>query len=146
MMLRRVIQLPLPLLAAAMTGCAQSGQSEILSVLTSQQQAWNSGDIEGFMTGYWRSDDLVFSTPDGETRGWQATLDRYKSRYTSPEKMGKLRFERLTIAQPTPDNAEVSGIYRLDMADGVRTGRFYLHMRRIDGNWRITRDRTVSDP
>src|SRR5205085_9065291 len=29
--------------------------SEIRAVLSAQQEAWNRGDIEGFMNGYWRS-------------------------------------------------------------------------------------------
>ena len=61
------------------------------------------------MAGYWKSDDLVFSSPDGETHGWQATLERYKTRYGSRKKMGELTFSRLTVARPTPETAEVSG-------------------------------------
>lgn len=134
------------LLSAFASGCRSSEYADITSVLDSQQAAWNVGDIDGFMKGYWKSNDLVFSTPDGDTHGWQATLDRYKSRYATPEQMGKLSFSRLAVARPTPDTAEVSGVYRLDLADGVKSGRFYLHMRRIEGQWLIVRDRTVADP
>lgn len=133
------------LLSAFASGCRTSEYADITSVLDSQQAAWNVGDIDGFMKGYWKSDDLVFSTPDGDTHGWQATLDRYKSRYATPEQMGKLSFSRLTVARPTPDTAEVSGVYRLDLSEGVKSGRFYLHMRLIDGQWVIVRDRTVAD-
>jgi len=133
-------------LAACASGCRSPDYAEITSVLESQQAAWNVGDIDGFMKGYWKSDNLVFSTPDGDTHGWQATLDRYKSRYATPEQMGKLSFSRLTVARPTPDTAEVSGVYRLDLSDGVKSGRFYLHMRQIEGQWVIVRDRTVADP
>lgn len=133
-------------LAAFASGCRSPEYAEITSVLESQQAAWNDGDIDGFMKGYWKSDDLVFSTPDGDTHGWQATLDRYKSRYAAPEQMGKLSFSRLTVARPTPDTAHVSGVYRLDLSSGIKSGRFYLHMRQIEGQWLIIRDRTVADP
>lgn len=38
---------------------AQDRQA-ILKVMSDQQTAWNKGDIDGFMQGYWKSDSLVF--------------------------------------------------------------------------------------
>ena len=35
---------------------------DIRSVLDSQSTAWNSGDIDGYMNGYWQSDSLVFTS------------------------------------------------------------------------------------
>ena len=32
---------------------------EIRAVIKAQQEAWNRGDIDGFMNGYWRSDQTV---------------------------------------------------------------------------------------
>src|SRR5512132_3214165 len=34
--------------------------ADIRSVMDKQVAAWNAGDIDGFMAGYWRSPDLVF--------------------------------------------------------------------------------------
>ena len=59
--------------------------------------------------------------------------------------MGELTFSRLTVARPTPETAEVSGQFKVVASDGVKTGRFYLRMRRIDGSWVIVRDHTVPD-
>lgn len=116
------------------------------AVLDRQVEAWNQGDIEGFMQGYWKSAELEFATPEGTTRGWQATLDRYRAKYPTREAMGTLSFERLCVTQKTPDDAEVSGRYRLDRKNDVLTGRFTLRMRRMDGEWVIVRDDTVGDP
>jgi ketosteroid isomerase-like protein len=137
------------LLGVMLTTCAGCGapvdHPEIRAVLDGQASAWNRGDLEGFMRGYWRSDELVFSSPTGETRGWTATLERYRQSYPTREKMGQLSFENLRIARPSEDQAEVSGRYRLKRSDGVHAGRFYLKMRRTDGAWVIVRDRTVGD-
>ena len=46
-----------------------------------QVAAWNRGDLDGFMAGYWKSPDLVFFSNGTRTRGWQATLERYQKRY-----------------------------------------------------------------
>jgi len=114
-------------------------------VLDRQVAAWNRGDIDGFMAGYWKSEELAFITPLETTHGWQATLDRYKRRYTSSAKMGQLRFEELSVRDVVGDKAGVTGRYHLDTTEGIRTGRFVLTFRRIGGQWVITEDRTTPD-
>jgi uncharacterized protein (TIGR02246 family) len=130
-------------------GCARptTDYPEIRSVLAKQADAWNRGDLEGYMQAYWKSDDTVFRSSKGETRGWQAVLDRYRQSYPTPEKMGRLNFEGLQISQTGDDQAEVSGRYRLKTIDGkgsVQSGRFYLTMRRIDGTWVVVKDYTIA--
>ncbi|MCV5961012.1 hypothetical protein OFO30_37075, partial [Escherichia coli] len=68
---------------------------EIRSVLLKQVSAWNRGDIQGFMRGYYNSEKLVFISGDNITRGWSPTLERYKRNYDSREKMGVLSFSDL---------------------------------------------------
>jgi hypothetical protein len=36
-----------------------SDETAIRTVLSTQQAAWNKGDINGFMQGYWKSDSLL---------------------------------------------------------------------------------------
>lgn len=127
-------------------GCHATVQHpEIMNVFRSQQTAWNSGDLDGFMQGYWQSDDLTFSSPEGEIRGWEAIRERYRTRYGNAQKMGRLTFDRLTVARTGDETAEASGTYRLDGLDQRRTGRFYLKLRRIDNRWVIVSDFTTPD-
>src|SRR5271163_4894682 len=42
-------------------------------VLHTQQEAWNRHDLEGFMAGYWNSQQLTFFSGGTEQDGWQAT-------------------------------------------------------------------------
>ncbi|XHR93699.1 hypothetical protein ACFJIV_25845 [Mucilaginibacter sp. UC70_90] len=44
----------------AATWCFGQNRQAILKVMHTQEEAWNRGDIEGFMTTYWKSDSLVF--------------------------------------------------------------------------------------
>src|SRR5262245_34598103 len=60
-----------------------SAEAEIRRVLTEQDAAWNKGDLEGYMAGYWKSSDLSFFSGKDRTRGWQATLERYVKKYRS---------------------------------------------------------------
>jgi len=72
----------------------------IRAVLDAQRDAWNRGDIEGFMDGYERSEQTVFVSGDNVTHGWQTVLDRYKKNYNTREKMGTLTFSDLEITLP----------------------------------------------
>ena len=54
---------------------------EIKQVLKDQIDCWNSGDLECYMDGYWRSDQLMFVGKNGITYGWESTLTMYKSSY-----------------------------------------------------------------
>ena len=56
---------------------------EIKALLTRQEERWNAGDIDGFMAYYWKSEELTFSSGGTMRRGWDATMNRYKLRYTS---------------------------------------------------------------
>lgn len=142
MILRWLSVLILPLVC----GCkAAVEHPEIAAVLETQQAAWNVGDIDGFMNGYWQSEELMFSTPQGSTRGWKAIRDRFKTKYQETGQMGRLEFDRLTIARTAPDTADASGTFRLESAAGVRSGRFYLKMRQINGKWVIVQDFTTPD-
>src|SRR5262249_35152467 len=80
--------------STATSAAPQKVASEIQNVLSAQQDAWNRGDVEQFMSGYWRSDQTVFIS-DEVARGWQKVLDRYKRKYSDRAKMGTLIFSDL---------------------------------------------------
>src|SRR5437588_6686656 len=89
---------------------------EIQAVISAQQEAWNHGDIEGFMNGYWRSEKTVFVSGDDVTRGWQKVLDRYKAKYSDPAKMGSLTFSEIEITGLSDDCVIALGSWRLNRA------------------------------
>src|SRR6187402_592416 len=80
---------------AARTPAEEKGATRdvVEAVLKAQAEAWNRGDLEGFMATYWKDERLSFYSGDTVTKGWQATLDRYRKRYQAEGKeMGKLTF------------------------------------------------------
>ncbi len=132
--------------AATINGSAQMKDaktaSAIRSVLETQTKAWNDGDIEGFMKGYWNSPDLVFVGGDNVTRGWQPTLDNYKKKYDSREKMGVLTFSGLQIDVLSKDAAVVLGSWSLARDKDNPHGKFTLVFRRFKDGWKIIHDHT----
>ena len=115
---------------------------EVRAVLDAQVEAWNRGDIEGFMRGYAQSSETVFVSGDTVTRGWQTVLDRYKKGYDSREKMGVLTFSDLEINVLSKDAAVVLGSWQLKRANDTPHGRFTLIFRRTAAGWRIIHDHT----
>lgn len=117
-------------------------KSDILAVMDAQMVAWNLGDIDDFMRGYWKSDKLIFASGDTITRGWQTTLDRYKKNYSSKEKMGALRFGDIEITVISKDAAVVLGSWSLVRASDNPKGKFTLIFRKTGDGWRIVHDHT----
>ena len=117
-------------------------RSEIEKVMNDQVAAWNQGDIDGFMRGYWNSEKLVFVSGDNITRGWRPTLDRYKRTYDSRAKMGVLTFSGLEITPLSKDSAVVLGSWSLAREKDNPHGKFTLIFRRFRMGWRIVIDHT----
>jgi len=118
--------------------------ANVRAVLEAQRDAWNRGDVEGYMDGYARSPDTVFVSGDNVSRGWQTVLDRYKKNYNSREKMGTLTFADLEITPVGSDAAIVLGRWHLKRANDEPHGRFTLILRRTKQGWRIVHDHTSS--
>lgn len=116
--------------------------ASVRAVLDAQAVAWNRGDIEGYMDGYARSDDIVFISGDTLTRGWAVVLERYRKNYGSREKMGQLSFSDLEITPIGKDAAVVQGRWQLVRANDKPHGRFTLIFRRTKEGWRIVHDHT----
>jgi ketosteroid isomerase-like protein len=113
-------------------------------VLRTQQDAWNRHDLEGFMAGYWRSQELTFFSGAKEQNGWQATMDRYLAKYMSPgHEMGKLEFSGLRVEVLGQESGFVRGAWKLTMSDGKTPhGLFTLVFRKFPEGWKIVHDHT----
>lgn len=125
-------------------GSEDSQDDAILAVVERQQSAWNSGDIDGFMQGYWPSPELRFASGGTVTTGWQETRDRYHQRYSNRALMGKLSFDKLEVDQLSDDAAIVHGQWTLIREHDQPWGLFTLVFKHIDGDWKIVSDTTTS--
>src|SRR4030088_2713894 len=120
----------------------QADRSAIRAVLDAQQQAWNRGDIDAFLTGYWHSPDLTFSGSNGISRGWSAVLARYKKNYPDRGAMGALDFSKLEFRFLGPGAALVLGNWHLKRERDELGGVFSLVWQRFPEGWRIIHDHT----
>jgi ketosteroid isomerase-like protein len=111
-------------------------------VLSMQQVAWNRGDVDAFLVGYWRSPELTFSASNGVARGWDGVLARYKKNYPDRAAMGELDFSELEFRFLGPDAALVLGRWHLKRDRDDIGGVFTLVWERFPDGWKIIHDHT----
>jgi uncharacterized protein (TIGR02246 family) len=114
----------------------------IQAILEAQQKAWNNGDIDEFLEGYWRSPELTFSGSSGVSRGWDGVLARYKKNYPDRAAMGGLDFSEIEFRFLGPDAALVLGKWHLKREKGDIGGVFTLVWQRFPKGWKIIHDHT----
>jgi len=115
-------------------------EAAIRNILQTQQNAWNNGQLDHFMQGYWQNDSLMFIGKSGITYGWQQTLDNYKKRYPDTAAMGRLKFTLLHLKPLSPEYYFVVGQWHLTRSIGNIGGAFTLLFRKINGQWYIISD------
>jgi len=119
---------------------------QIKKIFFQQEEDWNRGDIGAFMKAYWNSEELQFGGANGITRGWQQTLDSYKSGYPDRESMGTLSFQIKDMTQHSEKVVSLTGSWVLDRANDRPGGHFLLIWRKIKGEWKIVVDHTSQMP
>ncbi len=122
-------------------------RTAIRAVLDQQVEAWNKGDLAGYMSGYWKSEQLTFFSGGTVTHGWDATFERYKKRYGgNTSTMGKLDFSDLEIVPLGPQSAMARGHWHLVMSDGKEPhGLFTVIFRKFPEGWRIVHDHSSAE-
>jgi len=124
---------------------AQKGSKDfkqIKKILFQQQEAWNIGDIDAFMTAYWNSEELQFGGANGITKGWKKTLDNYKRGYPDQASMGKLSFVIKDMTRHSKSVVSLTGSWELERENDRPGGHFLLIWRKIKGEWKIVVDHT----
>jgi len=109
-----------------------SDDAQIRAVLDMQTAAWNRGDIDAFMTSYWKSEQTV--------------LDRYHRSYPDRKTMGTVSFSDLEIHLTCADAAYVVGKFHLIRESDQPSGVFSLDFRKFPEGWRIVLDHTTAFP
>lgn len=120
--------------------CQSGDETEVRNVLAKQNAAWNRGDVDAFMVGYWENDSLMFIGKSGVTYGYKNTLANYKRNYPDTTVMGKLTFTLIQVKQLSPEYFHVTGKYYLTRTIGDASGHFTLMFRKINGKWVIISD------
>jgi uncharacterized protein (TIGR02246 family) len=132
----------------AQKGLAPADESAIRAVFTQQAVDWNRGDLEAFATGYKDSSDILFV---GSTisRGYAGMLERYRTVFSTREKMGTLTYSDIEV-QPLDERfATATGKFHLERTaagGGNAGGSYMLVFEKTPKGWKIVRDVTIPAP
>jgi len=139
--IRRMTRIVAFLLVAASVAVG-APDDEIRHVLRLQTEAWNRGDIPGFMQYY--APDTVF-VGRSVTRGSAAVQARYLRDYPTRAHMGVLTFSDLEVHRLSPSSAYAVGRWHLERgseAGGATGGLFSLVFEKRQDRWLIVLDHT----
>jgi ketosteroid isomerase-like protein len=128
------------LFAATISSAQPAGERAIRQLLDEQTAAWNRGDVEAFMKGYWENDSLMFIGKSGVTYGWANTLNNYKKGYPDTAAMGKLLFTLIQVKKLSAKYYHVTGKWFLKRTVGDVGGHYTLLFQKINGRWVIISD------
>ena len=121
----------------------KESEKAIRAVLDSQVVAWNKGDLDGFMAGYWNSDKLFTISGANTAQGWKALKERYQKSYQADGKeMGQLKFSELNVEVLAADSALVRGKWEVTMSKETVGGWFTLIVKKFPDGWKVTHDHT----
>lgn len=112
----------------------------INEIMQKEAEAWNRGDLEGFMEGYWHNDSLVFIGSRGLTYGYDNVLKNYKKSYPDRAAMGTLQLKNELFRSLGPRSHWVAGRWTLFRERDTIGGYYTLVWRKIDGKWVIISD------
>ncbi|MEM9459025.1 MAG: DUF4440 domain-containing protein [Myxococcota bacterium] len=115
-------------------------EAAIRATIERQQEAWNRGDIDGFMQGYHRRPEIVFTSAGQVRRGFDQTLDAYRRKYVDGNAMGHLEFHDIELQPVGPEGAVVLGHWALTDTPRAAAGVFSLVFTRDEGRWGIVHD------
>jgi len=119
-------------------------EKEITRIIAHQRTSWNKGDLESFMSHYWKSDTFTFQSGGNRLEGWESLRLRYQKNYAG-ENMGKLNFTNLDIKVLSKDIVLVLGRWEVQTKELLKGGLFTLVFQRKPEGWRIIHDHTSSD-
>jgi ketosteroid isomerase-like protein len=138
-----VFALGLPLLASHEASNEGSSKAAIQAMLNRQAEAWNRGDLSGFVAHYAPLCTLVGSEITETTRS--RVLAHYREKYPSRDRMGKLAFSKITIHVLDAGIATVTAYWHLErsvQSGGPVGGVFSLVCQLSAGSWQIVLDHT----
>ena len=118
-------------------------EQSVKIAMQEQQQNWNSGNIDGFMKWYWKSDSLKFVSKKGVSYGWEKVMNNYKDSYPTKEKMGQLQFEITKVESISTTHAFVIGSWNLSYTEQPDVGGYFTLLWNLKPEgWRIVVDHT----
>ncbi|MBV8212583.1 MAG: DUF3225 domain-containing protein [Verrucomicrobia bacterium] len=116
---------------------AGDSEKEIYDQLIRMVDAWNKHDIDAYVDGYWRSDDLVIVVEGENIRGWNLLNKAYHVGYPNREEMGTLMLDRAQIQMLAPDIGFVLTWFTAIFPKKKQFGTDTMVFKKLPEGWRV---------
>jgi len=119
---------------------------DITAMLAHSADAWNAGDLDGFLSDYADAPTTSFMAGGKPVYGSARIRANYAPRFEPGAQRDSLWFENVAGRPLGPGYALATARFVLARGDSVTaSGPFTLVLQRIDGRWKIIHDHTSSD-
>ena len=111
----------------------------INDVLAKVRDRWNARDLDGYLSLYWNSSELLVVVGDDQVQGWQALRDAYRDRYFDSKTMGTMKYSRIQVKFSKPDLALAKTSWSLvsPNSNGDVLGDTTLNLQRFNDGWKV---------
>ena len=108
-------------------------------LLARLSERWNAHDIDGYLSNYWNSPQLLVVVGDDQIRGWEALRDSYKDGNHDSKTMGTMQYSRVQVKLCKPDLALAKSSWSLVYPDsnGNVLGETTLSLQKFDDGWKV---------
>ncbi|MBC7904297.1 MAG: nuclear transport factor 2 family protein [Gemmatimonadaceae bacterium] len=139
--MRKILYVLAFVLVAVSPVLAQNKDEQaILEVIRQEEEFWNKGDIEGYVSLYAPDDSTRMILGKGAAYGRDSILAFYK-KYWPKEKMGRLELDGEGMERLSDNFYYVTGYFHVTQADGrVINGRYSSLMKKVKGKWYLYTD------
>lgn len=111
------------------------------ALLTESAEAWNAGDLDGFLYWYRRGPTTTYIGASGLLHGWDAIRARYAPTFEPDAARDSLRFEELETRPLAHGLGLATARYVLFSGDSITSeGVFTLVLEQTAEGWRIIHD------
>jgi uncharacterized protein (TIGR02246 family) len=104
--------------------------------------AWNRGDLEGYLEGYRDSEETRMASGSQVIRGKDAIARGFRARYTTSAAMGTFEHSGMEVELLGEADALVFARWRHTVDHTVHQGVFTVHLRKIGDDWYVVSDHT----
>jgi ketosteroid isomerase-like protein len=114
-----------------------SDYQQIYTLLLSMADRWNAHDLDGFLSVFWNSPDLLVVVEAEQMRGWADLSATYHRGYTGRDDMGSLIPARIQIQMVTPDVAVALDWWTIQQPRRKVCGTTTATLRKFADGWKI---------
>jgi beta-aspartyl-peptidase (threonine type) len=115
----------------------------IYALVLKMVDAWNAHDLDGYLSVFWNSPDLVVIVEGEQAKGWAELSANYHRGFTDLTQMGSVITDRVQIQTVSPGIALVVDWWTLVFTTRKISGTSTFVVRNLPEGWRIVAGHTT---